>query len=123
MPRIIFLALLLAVPLAAAPVPTAMKKPKAPPLVGTKWVGVHTDKGLGTVEYEFREDGVLASTKRGNETTTTNTWAADGDTLTWSVNNGYANYTFTLKDGKYEGTALNVKGVTWKVTLTPAEKK
>lgn len=59
----------------------------------------------------------------GGGPTTNNTWALDGDTLTWAMNNGFSTYSLTFKDGVFEGTAENKKGQTWKVKLTPAEKK
>ncbi len=116
--------LVFALPISAAPVPKAVKaKSSAPPLTGTKWSGVHTVSDLGTIEYEFKDGGTLDYLSKGAASRTTGTWKQDGDTLTWSVNKGYATDTLTWQDGVYEGTASNVKGVTWKVKLTPIEKK
>lgn len=114
-----FALLLFASAAVAAPVPKAIK-PKAPPLVGTSWVGVHdATASLGTVGYEFKEGGELGVIKRGTASRGVNTWVQEGDTVTLSVNNGYTKYTFTSKDGGYEGTAVNKVGKTWTVKLSP----
>ena len=122
MPRALFALLLFALSLLAAPVPKGIKA-KAPPLVGTTWVGENASD-VGRVTYSFEEGGRLVCSKNGQPYTknATNTWAQDGDTLTWSVNGGYATATLTRTDGGYEGTATNVKGKTWAVKLSPTEK-
>jgi len=122
--RPLFALLLFTLPVLAAPVPKSVKpKSSVPSLAGTRWVGVNSVADLGTIEYEFKDGGDLSYAKHNGQTRTNGTWKQDGDTLTWSVNNGYANYTLTYKDGAFEGSATNVKGVTWQIKLSPVEKK
>jgi hypothetical protein len=115
--------LVLAVPVVAAPVPKSVKS-KVPDVRGTKWLGELSDPDMSPVEYTFHEDGKLTwHYPKRKQTFTDATWQQTGDTITHRVDDGYAWTTATYKDGGFEGTGTNVRGVTWTEKLTPAEKK
>ena len=111
--------LVLALPALAAPVPKAVKKPVAPQVVGTCWVGSNGNNS--TYEYTFNADGTFTAEQNGRPYSK-GTWKQDGDTLEWDFNNRYSVYTVTFAGDNFEGTAVNVKGKSWSVTLKPIPK-
>jgi hypothetical protein len=66
--------------------------------------------------YTFEKDGELTYSYGGN-CWRNGTWKVDGDTLTWEVNQGYAEFEGTMKDGVVTGTAKNVAGGNWTLTF------
>ena len=120
MPRLALFALLLFTCAAlAAPVPKALKKPLAPQVVGTTWVG--SNGNGGSYEYTFNADGTFSAAQNGRPYSKGN-WKQDGDTLEWDFNNRYSVYTVTFASDTFEGTAVNIKGKSWPVTLKPIPK-
>jgi hypothetical protein len=119
MSRPLVVLLLFALPAVAAPVPKGVKKPFVPAVAGTHW---HGSKGDDTTcDYTFHPDGTFSAEQNGR-LYSKGTWKQDGEALEWEFNNRYSVYTVTLKDGTYTGTATNVKGKSWAVTLTPLAK-
>jgi hypothetical protein len=118
MPRPLLALLLFTAPLIAAPVPKALKKPSVPPVVGTTWTGSNGNDS--TYDYTFHEGGRFTAERNGRPYSN-GTWKQTGDTVEWEFNNRYAVYTVTFKDGRFEGTANNVKGKSWAVTLVKKE--
>ena len=114
-------ALLLAGTALSAPVPKAIKRQAAPPLLGTTWVGENSGQVRGSHEYTFGEGGKFSATTNGKPYTG-GTWKQDGETVEWEFNNRFSVYTVTYKDGVFEGTATNRQGKTWNVTLRPVAK-
>ncbi len=117
--RPLLVLLLFALPLAAAPVPKALKKPQAPQVVGTSWVG--SNGNGGSYAYTFTADGTFAAEQNGRPYSK-GTWTQVGDTVEWEFNNRYSVYTVTFARDTFEGTAVNVRGKSWAVTLTPFPK-
>lgn len=115
----------LALPAFAAPVPKALKS-KTPAMAGTRWVCIYDIAGsMYTMEWQFKEAGVLTVVHKGEESGGRPIWVQDGDTLTVSMNEGDIRCTLTYKDGAFEGSGANgsiLEKKTWTVTLTPAEK-
>ncbi len=103
----------------AAPVPKAVKKPAVPQLAGTSWVGSNGNNG--SYAYTFNADGTFAAEQNGRPYSK-GTWKQDADTLEWEFNNRYSVYTVTFARDVFEGTAVNVRGKSWPVTLTPFPK-
>lgn len=108
----------------AAPVPKALK-PKTPDVTGTVWVSDENEVQLGVLEYTFAEGGKLTWRQQGAQNVNTaGSWKQDGDHLYWEVNQKYVDYNVDFKDGKFEGSALNVRGKRWTINLRPkAEEK
>jgi hypothetical protein len=123
MPRLALALLFMLPAVSAAPVPKALKG-KAPLVSGTKWVGEQEAEDISPVELTFHADGKMTwHYPKRKQTYHDGFRQQDGVTLTYDVNKRYAWTTLTYKDGVFEGTATNVKGVTWKVKLTPVETK
>jgi hypothetical protein len=122
MPRLaLAFALLFAPPLLAAPVPKALKKqPAVPPVLGTTWNG--SSGGSSPYDYTFHPDGTFSTAVNGKPHSSKGTWKQDGDTLEWEFNNRYSVYTVKFQDGTFEGSASNIKGKSWAVTLKPVAK-
>ena len=121
MPRLaLAFVLLFAAGSLAAPVPKGLKKqPIAPQVVGTTWVG--SNGANGTYEYTFNADGTFSAAVNGRPTSK-GTWKQDGESLEWEFNNRYSVYTVTFQGETFEGSALNIKGKSWPVTLKPTVK-
>ncbi|MCU0704502.1 MAG: hypothetical protein MUF18_11045 [Fimbriiglobus sp.] len=123
MPRSFALVALLAVPVFAAPIPKALLKPKVPLVAGTKWVAEQEASDISPCEFTFHGGGGMTwGYPTRKQAFTDGRWEQTGDTLTYSVNNRYAWTNLTYQDGEFVGTATNVKGKTWKVTLRPEAK-
>ncbi len=120
MPRVLPLLLLVALPLSAAPVPKA--KGKAPDVAGTKWVATDADRDGDVIAYTFEAGGKLVYSY-GGKTYDNGTWKQDGDDLTWETNGHYADYTLAFKEGQFVGSAKNVNGKSWDVTIRPEDEK
>jgi hypothetical protein len=54
---------------------------------------------------------------------TQGSWRQDGDTLYWECNKKYVEYNTKFTDGKFEGSALNVTGLKWSISLKPKTEK
>ena len=104
--------LLAAVPLFAAPVPKDFA-PKKDLIAGTTWVG---DGICGPTTYTFEADGRLTYSY-GSSCWRNGTWTLDGDKLYWEVNQKYAEFNGTVKDGVVTGSAHNVAGGNWTLTF------
>jgi hypothetical protein len=120
MSRVLAIALLFAPALFAAPVPKSLtRKPVAPDVTGTTWKG--TNGNGGHYDYTFNADGTFAATLNGRPYSK-GTWKQDGTALEWEFNNRYSVYTVTFQADAFEGSAVNVKGKSWAVTLSPLAK-
>ena len=117
--RPLAVALLFTLPLVAAPVPKAVKKPAVPQVAGTSWVGSNGDNS--SYEYTFTADGTFTAEQNGRPYSK-GTWKQDGDTLEWEFNSRYAVYTVAFARDAFEGAAVNVRGRSWPVTLKPFPK-
>jgi hypothetical protein len=104
----VVLPLLLAASVVAAPVPKEMK-PKAEGLAGTTWRG---DGICGPTVYTFEKDGRLTYSY-GTSCWRNGTWKLEGDKLYWEVNQKYAEFDGTVKDGVITGKSWNVAGGSW----------
>ena len=103
----------------AAPVPKAIKKSAVPPVAGTSWVG--SNGNTGSFEYTFHEGGQFTAEQNGRPYSK-GTWKQDGDALEWEFNNRYSVYTVTFAKDAFDGTAVNVRGKSWPVTLKAIPK-
>ncbi len=118
--RPLALLLLFTLPVFAAPVPKALtRKPVAPDVTGTTWKG--TNGNGGTYDYTFNPDGTFSATLQGRPYSK-GTWKQDGTALEWEFNNRYSVYTVNFQADTFEGSAVNVKGSSWAVTLQPLAK-
>jgi hypothetical protein len=118
--RILAVAFLFTSALVAAPVPKALtRKPAAPDVTGTTWKG--TNGNGGTYDYTFNPDGTFAATLNGRPYSK-GTWKQEGTALEWEFNNRYAVYTVNFQADGFEGSAVNVKGNSWAVSLRPLGK-
>lgn len=104
--------LLLAGTVAAAPVPKDFT-PKQDPIAGTTWRG---DGICGPTVYTFEKDGRLTYSY-GASCWRNGTWKLEGDKLTWEMNQRYAEFEGTVKDGVVTGAAKNVAGGNWSLTF------
>lgn len=108
-----------AITVVAAPVPKALKN-KTPDVTGTVWLSDENEAQLGVIEYTFQEGGKLSYTRQGSgAVNTVGSWKQDGDHLYWEVNQKYVDYNADFKDGKFEGSALNVRSKRWTIVLRP----
>jgi hypothetical protein len=125
MTRLLAFAVLLVVPFAgsAAPVPKALKAKKVPSVEGTTWVGEHTVSDLNRIDYTFLPEGKLTYRYPNGTVYTKGSWRQDGEELYLEMNNRYAEYTVTYRDGRFEGDAKNVVGKAWRLTLTKPDGK
>jgi hypothetical protein len=118
--RILAVVLLFAPVLLAAPVPKSLTRaPATPQVVGTTWRG--TNGNGGTYDYTFNPDGSFEATQNGRPYSK-GTWKQDGGTVEWEFNNRYSVYTVNFQSDGFEGSAVNVKGKSWAVTLQPLGK-
>lgn len=120
MPRTFFALLVFALPVVAAPVPKALtRQPVAPHVTGTTWRG--TNGNGGHYDYTFHPDGTFEATMNGRPYSK-GTWKQEGTALEWEFNNRYSVYTVNFQADGFEGSAVNVKGKSWAVTLKPLPK-
>jgi hypothetical protein len=115
----VLVAILLVSAVSAAPVPKAAKR-KVPDVAGTTWVSDENEAKLGVIEYTFLDNGTLSwRTQGSNNVNTKGSWKQDGDKLWWEVNDKYVDYNVTFKDGRFDGSALNVVNLRWTISLKP----
>jgi hypothetical protein len=107
--------------LQAMPIP---KKKPIPNVEGLTWVSDEQSVDLGIIEYTFSKDGILDYKYIKNGSTYTGgSWKQSGEDLYWECNNKYVEYNLKFKDGNFVGSAKNIVGLKWDVTLLPKSKQ
>jgi hypothetical protein len=104
----------------AAPVPKELKA--VPPLAETTWAVTNS---LGnSFTFTFEKDGTLTYTTRDG-TYRNGKWKQTDKSIYIEMNDKYAEHNGEINGDTIEGTASNVKGVTWtwKMTKVKPEKE
>ena len=79
------------------------------PLDGTTWSGSNHE---GSITFEFLIGGILRYTTP-NGTWTNGTWRQQGNSVTFAMNDGYAEYTGRISGTRMSGTGQNRTGARW----------
>jgi hypothetical protein len=115
----LLLAVLLLVPLSAAP-RLKPEKPVAPPLAGTSWAGKTAEGWDMTVA--FAADGKMTVSYNGNSYNRAS-WRQDGDKVYYEMNDRYCEFEGKFAGDAIEGESHNVVGKRWATHLTRIRDK
>jgi hypothetical protein len=107
--------------LQAMPIP---KKKPVPSVEGQMWISdEQLGSQLGIVEYTFFKDGKFEYRyKNTGATYTVGSWKQTGEDLYWECNDKYVEYNLKYKDGKFVGSAKNIRDLNWEITISPKTK-
>ncbi|MBO0700166.1 MAG: hypothetical protein J2P46_17335 [Zavarzinella sp.] len=115
---LVLVALLVAVPVLAAP--RLKPEKKVPSIAGTSWAGQTAEGQAMTIE--FMADGTMNVTYGGNSFNRA-TWKQDGDKIFWEMNDHYCEFNGKLTGDAITGDSHNVKGRVWETKLTRVTKE
>src|SRR5947209_5944369 len=104
-PLFALVALLVAVPVVAAP--RLKPEKKVPSIAGTSWAGVTAEGDAMTID--FAADGAMTVSYNGTSFNRAS-WKQDGDKIYWEMNDRYCEFNGKLSGDTITGDSHNVKG-------------